>query len=106
MSATWCVARVKRTYPALHRMIKFTGIMAVPELLRHVSENISHPALKQVGETKTPDGRWALLATVRQGTSRSDLEKIEDMAGEFPVIFEEESDRLPVARPAYPDQGE
>jgi hypothetical protein len=34
------------------------------------------------------------------------LEKIEKMAGEFPVIFEEESDRLPVARPAYPEHGE
>jgi hypothetical protein len=85
---------------------KITTVMAVPDLLRDLSENISHPALKQVGETKTKDGRWALLATVRQGTPRSDLEKIEEMAGEFPVIFEEESDRLPVARPAYPDQGE
>ena len=80
--------------------------MAVPELLRDLSENISHPALKQVGETKTRDGKWALLATVRRGTPRAVLEKIEEMAGEFPVIFEEEPDRLPVARPAYPDQGE
>ena len=80
--------------------------MAVPELLRHLSENISHPALTQVGETKTRDGQWALLATVRRGTPRSVLEQIEKMAGDFPVIFEEESDRLPVARPAYPEQGE
>jgi len=80
--------------------------MAVPGSLRTLSESISHPALKQVGETKTSDGRWALLATVRRGTPPSDLEQIEKMAGEFPVVFEEESDRLPVARPAYPKQGE
>ena len=80
--------------------------MAVPESLRDLTENISHPALKQVGETKTPDGQWALLATVRQGTPPSALEKIKEMAGEFPVIFEEEPDRLPIARPAYPEQGE
>ena len=80
--------------------------MAVPELLRDLSENISHPALKQVGETKTRDGKWALLAIVRHGTPRSVLEKIEEMAGDFPVIFEEESEQLPVARPAYPEKGE
>jgi len=80
--------------------------MAVPETLRNLSETISHPALKQVGETKTRDGRWALLATVRQGTPPSVREKIEEMAGEFPVVFEEEPEHLPVARPAYPEQGE
>jgi hypothetical protein len=80
--------------------------MGVPQSLRELSENISHPALRQVGETKTPDGQWALLATVRQGTPNSALEKIKEMAGDFPVVFEEESDRLPVARPAYPKHGE
>lgn len=85
---------------------KVTAVMAVPESLRDISETISHPALTQVGETKTRDGQWALLATVRRGTPGSVLEKIKEMAGEFPVIFEEESDRLPVARPAYPERGE
>jgi hypothetical protein len=80
--------------------------MAVPESLRDLSETISHPALKQVGETKTPDGQWALLAVVRHATPPSDLEKIKEMAGNFPVIFEEEPDSLPIARPAYPEQGE
>jgi hypothetical protein len=80
--------------------------MGVPELLRELSETISHPALTQVGETRTRDGHWALLATVRRGTPQSDLEKIQELAGEFPVVFEEESDRFPVARPAYPEQEE
>jgi hypothetical protein len=80
--------------------------MAVPELLRELSENISHPALKQVGETKTRDGKWALLAVVRQGTPSSVLEKIREMAGDFPVVFEEDPDLLPIARPAYPEKGE
>ena len=85
---------------------KITTVMPVPQSLRDISETISHPALTQVGETKTQDGRWALLATVRRGTPRSDLQRIEEMAGDFPVVFEEESDRLPIARPAYPEQGE
>ena len=80
--------------------------MAVPQSLRELCETISHPALSQVGETKTRGGQWALLAIVRRGTPSSDLEQIERMAGEFPVVFEEESDRVPIARPAYPEQGE
>ena len=80
--------------------------MAAPELLRDLTETISHPALKQVGETKTQDGQWALLAVVRHGTPPSDLDQIKEMAGDFPVVFEEEDDRIPIARPAYPEQGE
>jgi hypothetical protein len=80
--------------------------MAAPKLLRQITETISHPALTQSGETKTSDGRWALLARIRQGTPPSVLEEIERMAEGFPVVFEEEADHLPVARPAYPAQGE
>ena len=69
-----CLAALPAFRNDLHRD-RSLGEMAVPELLRDLSDHISHPALKQVGETKTPDGRWALLATVRRGTSRSDLEK-------------------------------
>jgi hypothetical protein len=95
-----------RAYTHAAAYDKITTVMAVPELLRHLSDTISHPALTQVGETKTRDGQWALLATVRRGTSRPVLEQIKNMAGDFPVIFEEEAESLPVARPAYPEQGE
>lgn len=80
--------------------------MATPELLRRITETISHPALVEVGESKTSDGRWALLAIVRRKTQPAELKEIEEMAGGFPVIFEEESGYLPIARPAYPEQGE
>jgi hypothetical protein len=80
--------------------------MPIPEALHKVCEKIHHPALTEVGETITDDGRWALSATVRKGTPSSALEEIRKQAGGFPVIFEEEPNSLPVARPAYPSEGE
>ncbi|HYY56585.1 MAG TPA: hypothetical protein VE842_04580 [Pyrinomonadaceae bacterium] len=80
--------------------------MPVPKLLRQITESIKHPALIQVGETKTDDGRWALLAVVQKGTPQSVLREIMRLAGDFPVVFEEKADRETIARPAYPERGE
>ncbi|HEV2761847.1 MAG TPA: hypothetical protein VGV38_02540 [Pyrinomonadaceae bacterium] len=79
--------------------------MPVPDLLRKLTESISHPALVQTGETKTADGRWALLAVVRRDTPPAVLEEIAELAGDFPIVFEN-AEREFCARPAYPERGE
>lgn len=80
--------------------------MPVPERLRQLSETISHPDLTGAGETKTRDGRWALLAVLRKGAPASSAGEIEKMAGGFPVVFCEDSGNIAEARPAYPSEGE
>lgn len=80
--------------------------MPVPNLLRKITESLSHPALVQTGETKTADGRWALLAVVQSGTPPAILKEIAELAGDFPIVFEEHSEREFCARPAYPARGE
>jgi hypothetical protein len=78
--------------------------MPAPEELIRVSEEaMKHPDVSKVGITKTPDGRYALLATVRKLTP-TPVTEIERIADGFPVIYREEEDRLPVAWPARPGQ--
>jgi hypothetical protein len=78
---------------------------APDELLRIADAAIKHSEISKVGITKTPDGRYALLATVRKHTS-TPVADIEKMAGEYPVVYREEEDRVPVAWPARPGDAE
>ena len=79
--------------------------MPVPKALLEACEKVRDSAVTQTGVTITEDGRWALLAQVRRGT-RTPLKEVEQMAGEFPVVYEEEPETLQVARPAFPRRGE
>ena len=79
--------------------------MAVPKKLEDVLGRIKHPAVTATGITITDDGRWAILAQVRPGTP-THIKEVERMAGEFPVVYEEEAETLQVASPAYPSLGE
>ncbi|HEX8736018.1 MAG TPA: hypothetical protein VF721_11890 [Pyrinomonadaceae bacterium] len=79
--------------------------MAIPEKLLKTLEELKHPALTQTGATITTDGQWALLAQVRKGI-KVPIKEIEKAAGNFPVVYEEEEETLPIARPAFPSEGE
>ncbi len=76
-----------------------------PDGLVELTRSMSHPDVKRVGLTTTADGRWALMVRVRQGTS-TPVEGVEELCGEYPVIYVEEPENMPVARPAYPARGE
>jgi hypothetical protein len=79
--------------------------MPIPKPLVDLAERVRHPAVTQTGITRTADGRWALLVEVKKGTPLplKDLER--DSAG-YAIVYEEEPDTIPVARPAYPKHGE
>jgi hypothetical protein len=79
--------------------------MSVPERLLEACVHVRHPDVTEIGVTRTPDGRWALCVQVRQGTL-TPLREVEAMAGDFPVLYEEESEVMPIARPAFPGRGE
>lgn len=79
--------------------------MSVPKRLVEACLHLRHPDVTEVGVTRTPDGRWALFAQVRQGTP-TPLREVEEMAGEFPVLYEEEPEVMQIARPAFPGRGE
>ena len=75
--------------------------MPVPDSLLRISEKaMNHPAVVKTGVTKTEAGEYALLATVRKGTS-TPISEIADLAVGFPVVYKEEEGQ-PVAWPARP----
>ena len=76
-----------------------------PGALVAVADSLSHPDVTRVGLTTTPDGDWALLVRFRPGAPVP-IEEIEAICGPHPVVYQEDSGRLPVARPAYPALGE
>jgi hypothetical protein len=65
---------------------------------------VGHPSVAQVGLTTTDDGHWALLVRVRSGVS-TPVEDIEQMRGNQPVVYEQ-ARTPPIARPAFPAEGE
>jgi hypothetical protein len=76
--------------------------MPVPNELIKISEKvISHPEITKAGITKTAEGQYALLATVRKNAT-TPVAEIEEIAKGFPVIYQHEEDSLPVAWPAKP----
>ena len=76
--------------------------MPAPDTLLQIGQNaLVHPSVAKTGITKTEDGGYALLATVRKGTP-TPIAEIENLAGNFPVVYQEEEDLPPVAWPARP----
>lgn len=76
-----------------------------PQNLAEVAANLKHRDVLNSGITTTQKGDWALLVTVKKNASLP-IAAVEKGAEGFPVIYEHESGRIPVARPAYPAKGE
>ena len=69
------------------------------------SVHLHHPAVIRSGVTTTKEGDWAILAVVEKNTPVP-IHEVETECLGFPVIYQEDSGRMPVARPAYPGLGE
>jgi hypothetical protein len=83
--------------------------MTVPPKLQEIINqpkrpDAVHPDVVQLGATKK-DEQWVLLALVRKGATIP-IKEVKDLAGEFPVVYQEQPDSLQVARPAFPSKGE
>jgi hypothetical protein len=76
-----------------------------PADLAAVAASIAHPSVTRSGLTTTADGDWALMVRVKSGTA-TPIRAIEQACSGHPVIYEDERQEPPVARPAYPDRGE
>ena len=76
-----------------------------PPRLAQIAKSLSHPDVTRVGLTTTTDGRWALMVRVRPDT-HIPIQKVEETCSGYPVIYQDEPDEPPIARPAYPDKGE
>lgn len=76
-----------------------------PDGLSELAETFRHPGVTRVGLTTTADGKWALMVGVPRGAAVP-IHDVERAAAGYPVIYDHDSDDLPVARPAYPDRGE
>lgn len=76
-----------------------------PEGLAELAGSLQHPAIVRTGVTTTGSGRWAVLVVVKKNTTLP-LHAIEQICTGYPVIYQEDSGRMPVARPAYPQKGE
>lgn len=76
-----------------------------PVELVDITNSMSVPEVTRAGLTTTAEGRWALLVRVRPGTP-TPVKAVEEICREYPVIYQEEPQELPVARPAYPARGE
>jgi hypothetical protein len=77
---------------------------APPENLRVLLANLRHSSVTQTGLTTTEDGDWALLVRIRPGEAFPYAELSKQAPG-IPIICEDISEP-PVARPAYPCEGE
>ena len=76
-----------------------------PQKLAQIADSLTHPDVTRVGLTTTTDGRWALMVRVRPST-QIPIREIEEAANGYPVVYQDEPDELPIARPAYPASGE
>lgn len=76
-----------------------------PSKLVKISKSLSDPAVTRVGLTTTADGRWALMVRVKPGNS-TPIKEVEEACDDYPVVYQDEPEDLPVARPAYPAKGE
>jgi hypothetical protein len=66
-------------------------------------QELRHPEVVNVGLTTTNEGNWAMMVRVRPGT-RIPIPEIGFRRRGFPVVYQEMSGNLPVARPAYPGE--
>ena len=76
-----------------------------PPELAQIAQSLTDPDVTRVGLTTTSDGRWALMVRVKPGTEIP-LRKVEEACSGYPVIYQDEPAEPPVARPAYPAEGE
>lgn len=76
-----------------------------PVKLVSIASSLRHPAVIRSGVTTTEAGDWALLVVVKRGTPVP-IKEIEHQYPDFPIIYQEDSGRIPIARPAYPALGE
>ncbi len=76
-----------------------------PSKLVELTNSLRNPAVTKVGLTTTADGSWALMVCVRPGT-HTPVKAVEEVCPDYPIVYQEEPDELPVARPAYPARGE
>lgn len=76
-----------------------------PQRLAEIADSLSHPDVTRVGLTTTTDGRWALMVRVKPGT-QIPIREVEQVSSGYPVIYQDEPEEPPVARPAYPGLGE
>jgi hypothetical protein len=76
-----------------------------PSRLVAIAGSLSHPAITRVGLTTTSEGTWALMVRTRAGTLLP-LPEVEAVREDFPVIYQDEPEEPPLARPAYPGLGE
>ena len=76
-----------------------------PKKLVRLAASVSHPDVVNSGITTTTKGDWALLLTVRKNAAIP-IKMLEKKASGFPVVYQEDSGRMLVARPAYPGLGE
>jgi len=76
-----------------------------PPALAQIAKSLTHPDVTRVGLTTTKDGHWALMVRVRPDTEIP-IQEVEDVCSGYPVIYQDEPEEPPVARPAYPAAGE
>jgi hypothetical protein len=73
-----------------------------PPELKGLSQRLRHPDVASVGLTTTPKGEWALMVRLK---GEGPIPEIERKARGYPVVYVK-AGPTPVARPAYPAQGE
>ena len=76
-----------------------------PDDLAAIASSLAHPKITRSGLTTTAGGEWALMVRVKPGTP-TPIDDIEAAAAGHPVVYEDEPEQHPVARPAYPGRGE
>ncbi len=76
-----------------------------PAQLAGIVAAVRHPAVIRSGVTTTEKGDWALLVVVKKKTPVP-IKEIENLCTDFPIIYQEDSGRMMIARPAYPALGE
>jgi hypothetical protein len=91
----------------MNKNIHIPGLPKTPEPsdLSDIAASIEHPDVNKAGITTTKNGDWALLLFTKKGTNVP-IRDIEEKVQSYPIIYQEDSDELPVARPAYPGLGE
>ena len=76
-----------------------------PRGLVEIAKSLTHPDVTGVGLTTTDDGRWALMVRVKP-SAQTPIREVQETCSGYPVIYQDEPEEPPVARPAYPHRGE
>ena len=75
-----------------------------PDRLVELAGAVQDPLVVQSGVTTTGNGDWALYVTVRPDATVP-IAGVERQAGGYPVVYEAQPAELPIAGPAYPNEG-